>query len=207
MYLWKLSLASSGSGHLPSVGWGQEERVRILSLGGISVNMVISQFGNEEGLAWAYINASLTAYFPQWGSLGILEMEQQKCVHGNKNCLSMWDPMTNGLRLQGFLLLLTLLNPLCWFLIDPGKGGKNKAAIHFLLRALPIEYCILQVFCICVCKSSGNRCQKWQSEILGRHFTNIPNQILFSNRAPSQRSWGKGDTFFVGDCLYNFFQL
>jgi len=34
--------------------------------------------------------------------------------------------VTNGLRLQGFLLLVTLLNPLGWFLIDPGKGGKIK---------------------------------------------------------------------------------
>lgn len=41
----------------------------------------------------------------------------------------------------------------------------------------------------------------------GHPFTEIPNKILFSNRAPSQWSGGKVETFFVGDCLYNFLQL
>lgn len=47
MYLRKLSLAPSRNSHLPSVGWGQEEIIRMLGLDYISVSTVVSQSEKE----------------------------------------------------------------------------------------------------------------------------------------------------------------
>lgn len=44
-----------------------------------------------------------------------------------------------------------------------------------------------------------------EREILGHHFTNIPNKILFSNRAPSKWSWGKVIRSLLGTVYTIFF--
>lgn len=89
--------------------------------------------------------------------------------------------------------------------MSPRKGD-DEAAINFSC-VHPSNLVLYSLGVLHLSVSPRETGVKKEREILGHHFTNIPNKILFSNRAPSKQPRGKVDPFFVGDCLYNFLQL